>query len=204
MQPGSSRSFEGGREIDALHANVVEWMRQPQLIGRHEIYGKNHVLVCIRNQDTLVLIDWDTRKLVWAWGQGELSGPHDATLLPSGNILVFDNGLGRNWSRVVEVNPVTREIVWEYQAPEKYSFYSATRGANQRLANGNTLITESDRGRVFEITPEGEIVWEFLNSNMTDKREPSVIVRMRRFDEFDASGFNKQVRSESGLAMRVD
>jgi hypothetical protein len=37
------------------------------------------------------------------------------------------------------------------------------RSAQERLANGNTLITESEGGRLFEVTPEGEIVWEYLN-----------------------------------------
>ena len=151
LQPGKARRFEGGVEIDALHSNSVEWMRHPDLVGRHPLYGKDTVLVCIRNQDTLAVFDWKKKKLVWAWGQGELSGPHDATMLENGNILVFDNGLGRSWSRVVEVDPLRREIVWEYRAPEQDSFYTRTRGANQRLANGNTLITESDNGRVFEV-----------------------------------------------------
>ena len=31
------------------------------------------------------------------------------------------------------------------------------------MANGNTLITESDGGRAFEVQPNGEKVWEFFN-----------------------------------------
>ena len=62
------------------------------------------------------LRDWKTKRIVWSWGQDEISGPHDATLLANGNVLLFDNGLGRDWSRVIEVDPFTREIVWEYRA----------------------------------------------------------------------------------------
>jgi hypothetical protein len=204
MQHGKHRLFEGGREIDALHANSVEWVRHPELIGRHPIYGENSVLICVRNQDAILIIDWAEKKPVWAWGQGELMAPHDATLLPSGNVLVFDNGLGRKWSRVVEVDPIRREIVWEYRAPDPLSFYSGTRGANQRLSNGHTLITESDSGRAFEVDPEGRIVWEFLNPNLTDKREPSVIVRMRRFEDVQYADLAARIESDRGLPFRVD
>ena len=54
-------------------------------------------------------------------------------------------------------------MVWQYLGTEREPFYSATCGSAQRLPNGNTLITESDNGRAFEITPENKIVWEFYN-----------------------------------------
>jgi len=34
--------------------------------------------------------------------------------------------------------------------------------STQRLVNGNTFICESNTGRVFEVTKEGEIVWEYI------------------------------------------
>lgn len=204
MQEGRERNFEGGMELDLFHANSIEWIRHPGLIGSQPFFGPNSVLVCVRNQDTLAIFDWKTKKLQWAWGQGKLVSPHDATLLHNGHILAFDNGHGRSWSRVVEVDPVARKIVWQYKAPEPESFYSGTRGANQRLANGNTLITESDDGRAFEVTPAGDIVWEFINPNMTEEREPSVIVRMRRFDGIDYEQLDEAIRSGRGLPMQVD
>jgi hypothetical protein len=204
MQEGKTRTFEGGQEIDAIHGNSIEWMRHPDLIGKHPIYRLDSVLFCMRNQDTLAIVDWNTKQLVWAWGQGKLSGPHDATMLPNGNILAFDNGLGRGWSRVIEVDPIERKIVWEYRAGEPESFYSGARGANQRLRNGNTLITESDGGRAFEVTPDGDIVWEFLNPNMTDEREPSVIVRVRRLEGIDYAELAERIASGRGLPFLID
>ena len=179
------RRFEGSREVDLFHSNSVEWMRHPQLIGRDPIYGEDTVLVSIRNQDAFVVFAWETEELLWVWGPGEVSNPHDATLLPNGHVLAFDNGLGRGWSRVIEVDPLSREIVWQYRAPDPTDFYSRTRGASQRLSRGHVLITESDTGRAFEVTPEGEIVWEFVNPDLTPEREPGVIVRMRRLEGID-------------------
>jgi len=205
LQPGTSRMFEGGAELDLFHANVVETMRQPQLVGRDPIYADDAVLLCVRNQDTLALIDWSEKRLLWAWGQGILSGPHDATLLPNGHILAFDNGLGRDWSRVIEVDPLTNKIVWEWRDEEDpKAFYSKTRGANQRLSNGNTLIVESESGEVFEIDGKGDVVWRLINPNVTDAREPSVIVRIRRFENLSYEQLEEAVESGAGLPFVVD
>jgi outer membrane protein assembly factor BamB len=92
-------------------------------------------------------------------------------MLPNGNLMVFDNGYSRGWSRVVEYDPSSGEIVWEYKASDPYEFFSRGRGSCQRLPNGNTLITESAKGRVFETTPDGKLVWEFMNpSRQLDRR----------------------------------
>lgn len=199
--PVEPRDFDGLTEVDLFHSNSVEWIDLPHLAGRHPIYGPNKILVCLRNQDSVAVIDWKARRLVWAWGRGEIVGPHDATMLPDGNILIFDNGLGRKWSRTVEMDPRTGRIVWEHGGPGEDAFYTRTRGSNQRLSNGNTLLVQSDDGQAFEVTTEGERVWEFLNFNLSEEREPSVIVRMRRYEglSFDEMAL---AASEGRLAMR--
>src|SRR5262249_39379600 len=93
---------------------------------------------------------------------------HAPTLLENGNVLIFDNGPHRlddsvPYSRVIEVNPATNEIVWKYQDKPTWNFFSPRMGYAQRLANGNKLITESSFGRFFEVTKEGKIVWEYVN-----------------------------------------
>ncbi|MEL7568226.1 MAG: aryl-sulfate sulfotransferase [Dehalobacterium sp.] len=109
-----------------------------------------------------------------------------------GNILIFDNGgwagYGdptrtsrdgtktdiRDTSRVLEIDPVTLKVVWQvvgvdllpkdvdYDPTDSFRFYSPFVSSAQRLPNGNTLITEGVGSRVFEVTPEKEIVWEFV------------------------------------------
>ena len=124
---------------------------------------------------------------------GQIVGQHHPHMIPkglpgAGNILVFDNGGGagygapnpisltgqgnaqRDYSRVIEFDPVTLKIIWEYSAatagyrvPQHgYRFYSPIISSAQRLPNGNTLITEGTDGRVFEVTRELEIVWEYV------------------------------------------
>jgi hypothetical protein len=168
--------------VDLFHANSVFWMSRVALSERNPLYSHDHLLVSMRHQNRVAIFDLNAREAVWSWGEGELLGPHDATILPGGNLLVFDNGLGRGWSRVLELDPLTKRIVWSYQADPPETFYTASRGACQRLANGNTLITESDRGRAFEVTPEGEIVWEFRNPHLSKEGRRATMVRLYRLD----------------------
>lgn len=168
---------------DCFHGNAVEWIGCQELEELDPLYSCRNVIVTFRHLDAVMIFDWDRAELVWAWGPGEIFGPHDATVLSDGHILIFDNGLGRNprWSRVIELDPLSRRIVWEYRAPEPTDFYTPSRGSAQRLSNGNTLIAESDAGRAFEVTPSGSIVWEYLNPNFDSRGNRATIIRMDRY-----------------------
>lgn len=77
----------------------------------------------------------------------------------------------RGYSRVVEIDPVAMEPVWEYSVPnpESFRFFSHYVSSAQRLPNGNTLITEGADGRLFEVDPEGDIVWEYVSPYFSDR-----------------------------------
>jgi len=134
------------------------------------ILSDGNILGSFRQTNTICIIDKATGNIVWRWGREELGHQHEPTMLDNGNILVFDNGVHRYfsqdldyYSRVMEVNPATNKIEWEYKADPLSEFYSAIGGGAQRLPNGNTLICEDVAGRLFEVTPDGEIVWEYIN-----------------------------------------
>ena len=132
-----------------------------------------------RNLDMVVLVDKDTKKIVWEWThtyKGGMAHQHEPQMIPKGfpgegNILLFDNGLfprhrdHSGVSMVFEVNPVTKDIVWKYESSGHSStkFFSKTRGSVLRLKNGNTFISEDNTGRIFQVSPAGEIVWEYVN-----------------------------------------
>lgn len=125
----------------------------------------------------------------------QTSGQHDAHIIPeglpgAGNLLVFDNEGASGFpatripvlqgSRVLEINPQTKEIVWQYSGADSgspvWSFFSSFISSARRLPNGNTLIDEGMNGRMFQVTPKGEIVWEYINpfyaqQTFTDERE---------------------------------
>ncbi len=117
---------------------------------------------------TIAIIDKNSGEVRWRWGRGEIAHQNDSTFLENGNILVFDNGVHchgypMGFSRALEVNPKTNEMVWSYEDELRTNFYSSIMGSCQRLPNGNTLICEGTTGRIFEVTPERDIVWEFTS-----------------------------------------
>ena len=144
---------------DWAHTNTVECLPATPLGERDSRFKAGNVLLSFRALDIIAIVDPDKDAFVWAYGLGILDGQHQPTMLPDGHILVFDNGTWRGHSIVRELAPDTGERVWEYANGE--SFFSPFRSGNQRLANGNTLICECDAGRLFEVTPEKEIVWDF-------------------------------------------
>jgi Arylsulfotransferase (ASST) len=127
-----------------------------------------HILASMRSVSAVVIIDKSTGDIVWKLGPEVLAQQHNATELDNGNILIFDNGAFRHgesitYSRAIEIDPSTKEIVWEYRDRQMTCFFTPFMGSAQRLANGNTLLCESAFGRVFEVTRAGEVCWEYVN-----------------------------------------
>ena len=123
-------------------------------------------LISFRVLDTVALVDRSTGEITWKWGPGNMSHQHHPTYLDNGNVLLLDNGAhrrGLSYSRVIEVEPSTGEIAWQYQGLPMVSFFTHFTGGAQRLPNGNTLITEGQKGRLFEVTTGGETVWEYVS-----------------------------------------
>lgn len=169
------QKLKKGRDLDVLHTNHIE-VFDGRLAERGRLYSEGNILISMRNINAVAILDGRSAEVVWIWGPTNITFQHQPTLLDNGHILLFDNGLER--SRVLEIDPESNVIVWEY-APRS-GFFSATRGGNQRLPNGNTLITESDRGYVFEIDTAGEIVWKFANPVVNRKKKREAIWRMTR------------------------
>jgi hypothetical protein len=174
-----NRLIGGSRDLDYFHMNAVTELPATALGERDSRFRKGNLLVCFRNVNQIVILEQESYRVLWSWGEGQLQWPHHPTPLENGNILVFDNGVQRGYSRVIELDPIGEKIVWQYSADPPEDFYSHGRGSAQRLGNGNTLICESDRGRVFEVTPEGEIVWAWLNPIIKKDRRGAVYRMLR-------------------------
>ena len=138
-----------------------------------------------RNISTVGIIDKSTGEIIWRLGGEILAQQHDPSLLANGNVLVYDNGShsahhALPFSRVVEVDPKTNRIVWEYADNPAYNFFSPYISGARRLPNGNTLITEGMFGRMFQVTPEGDVVWEYINPHFYKDSENAVVNRVFR------------------------
>lgn len=151
-------------------------------------------LVSLRHLNRVVMIERSTGAVLWESEEGLLSYQHDATFLENGNILAFDNGLFRDqerpflWSRVVEIDPRTNKIVWEFNGgktgPEKAKFSPSIMSGAQRLKNGNTLIIDSVRGHLFEVTKDRRIVWDFINPYLAPSSgsfSNNIVFKARRY-----------------------
>ncbi len=142
-----------------------EWTHQNTL----NVTPEGDLVVSFRQTDTVGIVDRASGKFRWKWGPGNISHQHNPTMLGNGRVLIFDNGphkSGVTHSRVIEVDPGNNQIAWEYRGDPPISFYSYHISGAERQPNGNTLICEGAPGRIFEVTPGRDIVWEYINPFM--------------------------------------
>ncbi|KPJ48488.1 MAG: arylsulfotransferase [Dehalococcoidia bacterium DG_22] len=153
-------------EVDCI--TPQDWREEWTHANTVEELPKGDILVSFRNISTIAIIERRTGKIRWRLGPEVLAQQHHPNLLPNGTILLFDNGTHRvdnpfAFSRVLEIDPATKRIVWSYQDQPAFNFHSPYESSAQRLPNGNTFICEGVFGRLFEVTPEGQVVWEYIN-----------------------------------------
>jgi len=158
---GSIKSDHG----EYLHANAARVVTAA-MARRLPFARAGQVCVSMpAHQSSLALVDLDKRRVEWL-KVGSWRFQHDPDFLEDGRLLLFDN-----WghtdpgghSRVIEYDPATEAVVWSYAGQPDDIMQSGSRSGQQRLPNGNTLITESDAGRMIEVTPDKKVVWEFIN-----------------------------------------
>ncbi len=150
---------------DISHANSVLPLTAVQAANLKGVEAGDFML-SLRELEAAVVVSATTGKVVWA-RRGPFYGQHDAELTDDGQILVYDNrgagarGLG---ARVIEIDPETMQVAWQFPKPESDErMYSLLASWQQRLKGGNTLIVESMAGRLLEVTPAGQVVWEYVN-----------------------------------------
>jgi hypothetical protein len=157
-----------GGNYDYYRFNSLQLLPKTQLTDKR--FQEGNLLVSARHGSMIFVLDKDTKEIVWFISQkdvkDELQGQHSVRMLANGRLLIFDNGRYRGWSRVIELDPIRMKIEWEYKA---HGFFTLSQGHAQRLGNGNTLITESEKGHVFEIAPNGNNIWEFYHPGIQDK-----------------------------------
>jgi len=150
-----------------------------------------NLLVSFRDISTVVMINRRTGAIYWKLGAPPLAGQHAPHILSNGNLLLFDNGPHRldhsfPFSRVLEIDPATKAIVWKYQEARVSDFFSPRISNAQRLPNGNTFINEGWFGRFFEVTRDGAVVWEYVNPYF-GRRQQLMINAVQRAYRYSAA-----------------
>jgi hypothetical protein len=161
------RGAGGAHAKNRTHLNSMQELPPNRWFdGGDARFRPGNILISARNLSAIYVIDKATKEVVWRHDQG-LDHQHEAAMIPrghpgEGNIAFFNNGLedryGYRSSAVVEIDPSTGAEVWSYRAPD---FFSSTGGTQQSLPNGHFLVSSSRGGRVFEVTREGRIVWQW-------------------------------------------
>ena len=171
------------RLVDEAGEVQWEWHFTDYLMDRYGLYPNSNkwsfghtntvcplndgtYLISSKNLNLIFVLD-PANGITWEYQSNEMSGQHDAQMLENGNILVFANGVYQSdlhHSQVLEIDPSTNDVVWRYKAKDDFtSFFSPHMGGAQRLPSGNTLICEGNKGCLFEVTPAGDIVREFVS-----------------------------------------
>jgi hypothetical protein len=169
---GYARLFDPSqaRMGDLLHTNTLSLL-DGRLAERLPAFRRGRALVSMLIPNAIAVVDLERGEVAWAL-QGGFRSQHDPKLLANGHILLFDNRGADPWkSRVLELDPQSGEVAWSYAGSAERPFFSQSCGAAERLPNGNTLVSESDAGRAFEVTPDGKIVWEYYNPHRAGERE---------------------------------
>jgi len=159
--------FNATQAADITHINSVQELPENRHFDAGDTrFRPGNLLISARNLDTIFVIDRETGEVAWEYTE-RLDFQHEALMvepgLPrAGNILVFNNGYHYRYryrsSEIVEIDPSGSERVWEYSSP---TFFSSTGGVEQPLPNGNVMVSSGLGGRVFEVTPSGDIVWQW-------------------------------------------
>ena len=123
-------------------------------------FRAGNLLVSFRALDTIAVVNPIEERVVWAL-RGDFRKQHDPKILSSGRMLLYDNVGRGDQSAILELDPTTWQVAWQFVGSIATPFLSRTLGTAQALPNDNILITESDNGRAFEITRDGDVVWEY-------------------------------------------
>lgn len=179
---------------DFTHINDVEVLEAKQA-ARFPLFAAGDVIVSLRNLNLLLVLDGADKTIKW-WMVGPFLRQHDPDFTDDGKIAVFDNrrdgaaGQIFGGSRILEIDPNTQAITVRYEGSSDAPFFTETMGEQQYLPNGNVLVTESEPGRVFEITPAGKTVWSYVNR--WDEEHAAAVGRAIRFPRSYESSIDKE------------
>ena len=163
--PGAGKVFS---DDDPMHVNDVE--RLPaEIAPAFPMFAAGDLLISVRHLNTIFVADPSTWQVKWLM-TGPFVGQHDPDFLPNGKILLYDNRLSGEKpklgnSRLLEIDPQTKSVVWTFEGEGETAFYAHSRGEQQMLPNGNILYVDPYRGRILEIAPKAgnRLVWEWVN-----------------------------------------
>ena len=149
---------------DTLHVNDVEVFSKRM---KSDLFKPGDIMISLRNINAILVFDPATL-VVKAITVGHFVRQHDPDFLDGSTISLLDNNNvgtdpAHGSSRIVEYSFKTGRQRILFEGNAAHPFYTDFLGKQQRLSNGDLLITEATHGRAFEATPDGQVIWEYRN-----------------------------------------
>jgi hypothetical protein len=171
---------------DVVHLNDVEPLPD-SMAADYPLFEAGDLVVSLRRPSLVFVFDPDTGTVRWHASHPFLR-QHDPDFLGDGWIGVFDNnydfterGTMLGGSRIVAIQPHTDSVEVRFPTAQSEPFYTRVQGQWQQLANGNMLLVERGAGRVAEVNPDGETVWDWVHAPYDETRVP-IVTGAHRYD----------------------
>jgi hypothetical protein len=176
-QPRAGTSGPDTKNI--THLNDVEPLPS-KISDEYPQFESGDLLVSLRNIHLVFVFDPESENIKW-YESGHFIQQHDPDFIGDGWIGVFDNrddfierGKLLGGSRIVALQPHTDSTRVLFPTSRSDPFYTDIRGKWQMIENRNMLLTESAAGRVVEVVPDGDTVWEWIHSSDGNSKIPYV------------------------------
>ena len=173
-----TNSFSTETTGDTLHLNDVETFDLSTTGGA---FAAGDVMISLRNVNTVLVFDRDW-KLKYRWGS-DFVRQHDPDFIDADRISLYDNNLigapaDEQSSRILIRDMAADTQTTYFEGSPESGFFSFIMGKHQWLENGNLLIAETTNARAFELTPDGEVVWEYYHRD--EKGKPNLLEEAQR------------------------
>ncbi|KAL2815613.1 hypothetical protein BDW59DRAFT_166760 [Aspergillus cavernicola] len=157
--------------------------------------SQGNIIASSRNTSSVFVLNRQSGNVIWHLTSPTVNQQHCAHEINSaGDMLILDNGVFRPglavpFSRAIIISRATKQIIWEYKdnTTGGLGFFTPFMGSAQKLSNGNILIAEAATGRIFEVTAEGVMVWEFVVPQLSDCKP---VMDARELEEMEKIGFS--------------
>ena len=181
---GNSRNTPGEWSFDPHHFNDVDPL-PADVAAAFPGFEIGDLLISARSLNLVFVLDPDTLALKW-WRLGTQTRQHDPDWQADGRISIFDNRMGRDYSRITALTPVpggTAEARADVLLDGRdMDFYSRIRGKHQLLED-RIIVTAPQQGRAFEWVPGQGIALEFLNLVPGDDSRSYLISELDLLDD---------------------
>ncbi|MCP4267040.1 MAG: hypothetical protein GY931_04645 [Maribacter sp.] len=187
---------------DIFHLNDVEIFPSFKDEG---VFKAGDIMVSLRNINTILIFSEKDQKIKYI-SIGEFVRQHDPDFIDGNTISVFDNNniAPKNYghqSRIVIKSFKDNQSHVYYTGSKKNRFYTEIMGKHQWLSNGNMLISESMKGRAFEIDKNGNTVWEYVN--IVDKGYIGILEEAKRLpNKYSKDFFERSIQKNSQLKFK--